>query len=410
MKQPSVTITTLGNGLRVLHLYSPDATVGWCGVAVNAGSRDDPDDRHGLAHFVEHTIFKGTEHRRAWHILNRMERVGGELNAFTTKDTTMLYSVYPSRHLLRAAELIADMARYSTFPEAEVERERDVVAEEIASYRDTPAEAAYDDIEDIVLAGSALGHNILGDTDALTRCASSDCLAFLSRLYVPRAMVFFVMGPQHPGVVERLAERLFGSLSRERAPFVPRVAPPVNVPVHRVEDLGLHQAHTVLAARLAGRHDEARFAVMLLSNILGGPGMNSLLNVELRERRGYVYTVETSVNLFDDCGLLQVYFGCEQHHVKAATRHAMRVVSRLAEHAFSDKQLDAYKRQYCGQLVVADDNTEGRVMSAARSVLHYGSVSTAAQVTERIMSVTPEQVRHAAALLAPQSLTSLTLM
>ncbi len=410
MNVPEITVNTIGCGLRVLHIYVPGAAVSWCGVAVDVGSRDDPADRHGLAHFVEHTIFKGTTHRRAWHILNRMERVGGELNAFTTKDTTMLYSVFPANHLSRAIELIADMVRYSTFPTVEVERERDVVAEEIASYRDTPAEAAYDDIEDMVFAGSPLGHNILGDTEALSRCEAQHCKDFLKRLYTPRSMVLFVMGPQRESVVMRQAERLFGTMDHERAPFIERAFPAVNPPERKVESLGLHQAHTVMAARLPGRHHESRFALMLLSNILGGPGMNSMLNIELRERRGYVYTVETSVNMFDDCGLWQLYFGCEQDNVKRATTHVEHILSRMAEHELSEKQSDAYKRQYCGQLIVADASAEGRVMNAARSVLHYGTHSSVDCVTERIMDVTPTMIRDVATMLSPASLSSITLL
>lgn len=398
----------LGNGLRLVHVHTA-SPVAWCGLAVNAGSRDDGDGRYGLAHFVEHTIFKGTTHRRSWHIINRMERVGGELNAYTTKEHTMVYSVFPAEHLARAVELLADLVRCSTFPHDEIERERDVVLEEADSYRDSPSDAVYDDLEDILFAGSALGHNILGVEDHLRRLGSDDCMSYLKSLYVPENMVFFVVGNMPAERAFRLAERHLGDMDRclHREP---RVTPPVNAPSRHTIELQLHQAHTVLGMRLPDMFSDERFALSLLNNILGGPGMNSLLNVQLRERRGYVYTVESSLSLMSDCGMMQIYMGCDPADIRSSLRVIDHVTHDLAEHALTERRLDAAKRQYCGQLLLAADSAEWMAMGAGRSLLHHDRVTTLDQMVACINAVTPEQVRHAARHITMDHATILTLL
>ena len=402
------TTHTLPNGLRMVHVRT-GSPVAWCGLAVNAGSRDDGEGRYGLAHFVEHTIFKGTTHRRSWHIINRMESIGGELNAYTTKEHTMVYSVFPAQHLARAVELIADLVRCSTFPHDEIERERDVVLEEAASYRDTPSDAVYDDVEDILFAGSALGHNILGNEEHLRKMGSQQCMDYLKSLYVPDNMAFFVVGPMPAERAFRQAERHLGGmdcpLHREA-----RVLPPVVAPSRHTVELHLHQAHTVAALRLPSLYSDERFALSLLNNILGGPGMNSLLNVQLRERRGYVYTVESSISLMSDCGLMQVYMGCDPSDIRSSLRVIDRVTRDLAERCLPERRLDAAKRQYCGQLLLAADSAEWVAMNAGRNMLCHGDITPLDQMMERITSVTPEQVRHAARHITLDRSTVLTLL
>ncbi len=402
------TTHTLPNGLRMVHVHT-GSPVAWCGLAVNAGSRDDGEGRYGLAHFVEHTIFKGTTHRRSWHIINRMESIGGELNAYTTKEHTMVYSVFPAQHLARAVELIADLVRCSTFPHDEIERERDVVLEEAASYRDTPSDAVYDDVEDILFAGSALGHNILGNEEHLRKMGSQQCMDYLKSLYVPDNMAFFVVGPMPAERAFRQAERHLGGmdcpLHREA-----RVLPPVVAPSRHTVELHLHQAHTVAALRLPSLYSDERFALSLLNNILGGPGMNSLLNVQLRERRGYVYTVESSISLMSDCGLMQVYMGCDPSDIRSSLRVIDRVTRDLAERCLPERRLDAAKRQYCGQLLLAADSAEWVAMNAGRNMLCHGDITPLDQMMERITSVTPEQVRHAARHITLDRSTVLTLL
>ena len=404
----NIAYHTLPNGLRLVHVNTANQ-VAWCGLAVNAGSRDENEGHYGLAHFVEHTIFKGTTHRRAWHILNRMERVGGELNAYTTKEGTMLYSVFPHQHLSRAVDLLADLVQWSVFPQSELDRERDVVLEEAASYRDTPSDAVYDDFEDLLFAGSELGHNILGRKEDLENLSREDCMRYLKKLYVPANMAFFSVGPDSPDRVFRLAEKAFGPMSHEMEPRR-RTVPPHVEPFRRTINIGTHQAHTIVGARVLDMNHPLRYALMLLNNILGGPGMNSLLNVELRERRGYVYTVESTLTMLSDCGWMEIYLGCDHDDVRSSLRVIERITSRLSQELLPERRLDAYKRQYCGQLVVAADSTEYLAMSAGRGLLYRGRVATIDDTITRIQEVTPEQIAQAAEFLRGDALSSLTFM
>lgn len=397
---------TLPNGLRVV--FMPVASqVAYCGLSIDAGSRDEQPGQLGLAHFVEHTIFKGTRHRRAWHILNRMERVGGELNAYTTKENTTVYSIFPCRHLSRATELIADLIAYSTFPKREVTREREVVLDEAASYRDSPAEAVYDDFEDMIWDGSELGHNILGVEEDLRRFTGDDCHRYLSRLYVPGNMVFFVLGDFKPQAVFRTVERYMGCLNHPM-PQRSRKAPVVRPTFRKERDMGLHQAHTIYGAPVCSMHDEQRYALLLLNNLLGGPGMNSLLNIAIRERRGYAYTVESSATLFSDCGVLQVYFGSDLCHVRPSIRVISDTIERLAAKPLSDRALDAAKNQFIGQLVVASDNNEALALSVGKSFLYHGKVESNAATAAHIAAVTAQQLMDAASLILPDKASVLT--
>ena len=402
----TINYHTLPNGLRLVHITTT-SQVAWCGLAVNAGSRDELEGHYGLAHFVEHTIFKGTRHRRAWHILNRMERVGGELNAYTTKEGTMIYSVFPQQHLERAIDLLADLVQWSVFPQDELDRERDVVLEEAASYRDTPADAVYDDFEDLLFAGSELGHNILGRKEDLEHLTQDDCMHYLKTLYVPTNMAFFSVGPERPERVFRLAEKHFGCMSHAMAPRH-RQVPAEVAPFRQVIGMGTHQAHTIVGARMPAMDHPLCYALMLLNNILGGPGMNSLLNVELRERRGYVYTVESTLSMVSDCGWLEIYLGCDPDDVKSSLRVIERITTRLSEELLPTRRLDAYKVQYCGQLVVAADSTEFMAMRAGRGLLNFGRVKCIDETIERIRAVTPDEVAQAAAYLRADRLSSLT--
>ena len=398
----------LANGLRTVHLHC-HSKVAYCGVTVGAGSRDDPDDRHGLAHFVEHTIFKGTLRRRSWRIISRMERVGGEISAYTTKEETVVYSVFPCAYFDRAAELISDIVINSQFPENELAKERDVVLEEVNSYLDTPSEAVYDDFEEMVWRGSALGHNILGNEAHLLATTSADCRKHLENLFAPGNMVFFALGPMCPDAVTRLAEKYFGQLDR---PLVreARVKPAVLPPFHATRDIGSHQAHTIYGVPIFGVHDSRKYALSLLNNILGGPGMSSLLNVAIRERRGYVYTIESSLLLLSDCGLFTVYFGSDCCHVRPSLRIMGNIIDRLASKPMTQRTLDAAKRQFIGQWRINDDNHENRALAAAKSVLHFGRIDPDEAVVARISDVTPAQVMDAAESIEAQVASTLTLL
>lgn len=397
----------LSNGLRLVHVPT-SSRVAYCGLSINAGSRDDLPNKAGLAHFVEHTIFKGTKHRRSWHILNRMERIGGELNAYTTKEGTALYSIFPCEHFERAIELISDLVANSQFPESELNKEREVVMEEIDSYRDTPMEAVYDDFEDMLFAGSSMGHNILGNEHDLNNISAADCRHYLDTQYVPENMVFFAMGNIKSDRLFRIVEKHLGILnhSLNRANRVtPKEAPVFNKTIN----IDSHQAHTIIGKQIFSMHDDRRYAAFLLNNILGGPGMNSMLNVAIREKRGYAYTVESSLSLLSDCGLFQIYFGSDEQHVAPSLHIINRIIDDLATKPLSEKTLQAAKRQYLGQLLVSGENKEAMALSLGKNYLYHNNVMTDGELAEHINALTAQQIMDCAALLTPSTCSILTL-
>ncbi len=392
--EESYVLHTLPNGLKVAYSRR-NGNVAYCGLAVNAGSRDEDDLSLGLAHFVEHTIFKGTRKRRAWHILNRMERVGGELNAYTSKEETLVYSVFPAGNMNRALELIADLVANSVFPAHEIEKEREVVVEEIQSYLDTPSEAIYDDFEDLMFAGSGLGHNILGTEECLSKLGSADCMDYLKRMYVPSNMVLFAVGSLPEERFMKLAERYFAGMNHD-LDRGERVAPLVVAPFDIRRSVDSHQAHTIVGAHTFGMHDSRKYALLLLNNILGGPGMNSTLNVAIRERRGYAYTVESSVTLFSDCGLFAVYVGSDQRHVEKCRRLIADELDRFASAPMSQVALGAAKKQFVGQLLVGSENLENYALSLGKSVLNFGKFQTTAELAAIINDITAADVQAVA--------------
>jgi predicted Zn-dependent peptidase len=389
---------TLANGLRIVHRQS-SSSVEYCGVAINVGSRDEMPEHYGLAHFVEHTIFKGTNHRRSWHIINRMEAVGGELNAYTTKEETMLYSIFPSGNLNRAIDLIADLVSSSQFPSSELDKEREVVADEINSYLDSPSEAIFDDFEDLIFDGSSLGHNILGNTSTIATFTSEVCKDYLARYYTAPNMVFFYMGSERPSKVFKVVEKHFDSLSNQLAP-INRVAPSRVATFDIKRNLGNHQCHTIMGSHIEGMYSEQRYPTALFTNIIGGPGMNSLLNVSLRERRGLVYTVEASSAMFTDSGAFAIYFGCDHNDHNRCRRLVMNQLYTLASDTLSTKQIEAAKKQYLGQLIVASENREQAAISTGRAMLYHNRVASSDEILARINAITAEQVRQVAESIA----------
>lgn len=382
--------------------------VEYCGVTVNVGSRDEAPDRYGLAHFIEHTIFKGTRTHRASYILNRMEQIGGELNAYTTKEETVVYTVAPRGGCRRAIGLIGDLVTGSVFPDRELDREREVIEDEIDSYDDSPSESVFDDFDELFFRGSALAHNILGTRESITRIDSAVCRDFLETYYTAGNMVFFYLGPTPVREVSKMVNRAFAAVPRHEAPLC-RVVPPAVPQFREVKPVGSHQAHTVIGARIPGLNGSGRHALVLLGNILGGPGMNSMLNVALREKRGLVYTVDAQTSFYTDCGLLTVYFGCDTADVNRCMGLTTDIFSEMASHRISDSRLEAAKRQYLGQCVVAADNREQEALSMGRAMLHFRRVRDFAEIRDFILSLTPADIQEAAAMLTPDRLSSLTL-
>ncbi len=403
------TYHTLPSGLRIVHVASPHAAAEYFGVTVNAGARDEAPDEYGLAHFVEHTIFKGTPSLSSLDIINEMESVGGELNAYTTKEETVVYSIFPLGHLDRAAALIAQLVAEASFPPEELEKEREVVIDEINSYLDIPADAVADDFEDLIFAGSQLGHNILGSLATLNDFTSATCRRWLARMFVPSNMTVFYLGATEPDKVFAAIERRFASLRSGSEPLPPRIAPERRPVFDVARDISSHQCHTMLGAPSASLFSPLRNAAALLANIIGGPGMNSLLNIELREKRGLVYSADAAATMLTDCGLTSIYFGCDDDDTPRCLELITDILSGLADRCIDPHRLEAAKRQLAGQMIIASESRESSALGAGRALLRYGSVMTLRERTDRLMAVTPEEVREAAEALAPGLFSRLSL-
>lgn len=381
-------IHTLSNGLRIIHEPS-SSKVAYCGFAVDAGTRDEAENEQGMAHFVEHLIFKGTRKRKAWHILNRMENVGGDLNAYTNKEETVIYSAFLTEHFGRALELLADIVFHSTFPQNEIEKETEVIIDEIQSYEDTPSELIFDDFEDMIFRNHPLGRNILGRPDLLEKFRSEDAMAFTSRFYQPSNMVFFVLGDFNFQKIVRQVEKLLVDL-----PLVTvenqRTIPPLYVPEQLVVHKETHQAHVMIGSRGYNAYDDKRTALYLLNNILGGPGMNSRLNVSLRERRGLVYTVESNLTSYTDTGAFCIYFGTDPEDVDTCLKLTYKELKRMRDVKMTSSQLMAAKKQLIGQIGVASDNNENNALGMAKTFLHYNKYESSESVFRRIEALTAE--------------------
>lgn len=381
-------IHTLSNGLRIIHEPS-SSKVAYCGFAVDAGTRDEAENEQGMAHFVEHLIFKGTRKRKAWHILNRMENVGGDLNAYTNKEETVIYSAFLTEHFGRALELLADIVFHSTFPQNEIEKETEVIIDEIQSYEDTPSELIFDDFEDMIFRNHPLGRNILGRPDLLKKFRSEDAMAFTSRFYQPSNMVFFVLGDFNFQKIVRQVEKLLVDL-----PLVTvenqRTIPPLYVPEQLVVHKETHQAHVMIGRRGYNAYDDKRTALYLLNNILGGPGMNSRLNVSLRERRGLVYTVESNLTSYTDTGAFCIYFGTDPEDVDTCLKLTYKELKRMRDVKMTSSQLMAAKKQLIGQIGVASDNNENNALGMAKTFLHYNKYESSESVFRRIEALTAE--------------------
>ena len=424
---------TLDNGLRIIHLPS-DSKVVYCGYQINAGTRNEEPGEEGLAHFCEHVTFKGTERRKAWHILNCLESVGGDLNAYTNKEGTVYYSAILKEHIARAVDLLTDIVFHSVYPQAEIDKEVEVICDEIESYNDSPAELIYDEFENIIFKGSPLGHNILGTAEQVRAFTTEDALRFTRKLYRPDNAIFFAYGDIDFKKLVKLIGRALaddesGKLAAENLPQISQitqisgdensiaaeksVSSVVSVGPKNYSSVGpknyssvgneiagqtivmqknTHQAHVMIGTRAYDVNDNRRMPLYLLNNMLGGPGMNAKLNLALREHNGLVYTVESTMVAYGDTGVWSIYFGCDEHDVKRCLRLVRKELDKFMQKPLSEAQLKAAKKQIKGQIGVACDNRENFALDFGKSFLHYGWEKNVDRLYEQVDEITAEQI------------------
>ena len=421
---------TLDNGLRIIHLPS-DSQVVYCGYQINAGTRNEEPGEEGLAHFCEHVTFKGTERRKAWHILNCLESVGGDLNAYTNKEGTVYYSAILKEHIARAVDLLSDIVFHSVYPQAEIDKEVEVICDEIESYNDSPAELIYDEFENILFKGSPLGHNILGTAEQVRAFKTEDALRFTQKLYRPDNAIFFAYGDIDFKKLVRLLQRALAddesvvNLAEEKLPQISQITQiswnensiaeeksvssvksvgPKNYPSVGdgiagqtiVMQKNTHQAHVMIGTRAYDVNDDRRMPLYLLNNMLGGPGMNAKLNLALREHNGLVYTVESTMVAYGDTGTWSIYFGCDEHDMKRCLRLVRKELDKFMQKPLSDAQLKAAKKQIKGQIGVACDNRENFALDFGKSFLHYGWEKNVDRLYEQVDAITAAQIQAVA--------------
>jgi predicted Zn-dependent peptidase len=387
---------TFENGLRLMQIPSP-TQVAYCGISIDAGTRDEEPGEEGMAHFCEHMMFKGTDKRRAWHIINRMEAVGGDLNAYTNKEETVVYAAFMKEHLERATELIFDIVFHSTFPQHEIDKECEVIVDEIESYNDTPADLIFDRFEDIIYEGNSLGHDILGTAENVRRFRTEDALQFVLRLYRPEKMVFFVLGD----VEFEQVKKMVGKRLKDIKSIIPIEPIRLVSPIKRnagifTEERGTHQAHVMIGRASYGSEDDKRIALYFLNNILGGPGMNSRLNIALREHKGLVYTVESSLTNYTDTSTWAIYFGCDEEDVERCLRTVRQELDKLMNEPMTERQFTGALKQIKGQIGVACDNFENYALDMAKAYLHYNKVEGQKDTIEHLERLTPELLQEVA--------------
>lgn len=377
------------NGLRIIHLPS-NSPVSYCGFVVHAGTRDEQSNQYGLAHFVEHMLFKGTEKRKVRHILNRMETVGGELNAYTTKEETFLYTVCLQENVERAIELLSDVIYHSQFPETEIEKEREVVIDEIHSYEDSPSELIFDEFENIIFAGNDLGHAILGEEESLQSFTSDSCRNFVRDFYYPENMVFFSYGKTPFSkilkYVEKYSPAIFPVTSNHLLRRRPETLPAKTV----TQNKNLHQTHVVIGGKAYGIFENKRLGLLLLTNILGGPGMNSRLNVDLREKYGLVYAVEAEIVSYTDIGVFTIYFGCDPESTEQCLHLVQKELKRLRDRQLSGSQFRAAVKQWKGQLGITSEHKENTALRLGKNFLHFNRYDSLPQTYQKIEALTAE--------------------
>ena len=415
------------NGIRVLH-FADTMPISYVGVAIDAGTRDELPNESGMAHFVEHLLFKGTKRRRSWHIINWLESVGGQLDAYTTKEETYIYATVPTEYTERALELLADVVLNSTFPENEIEKERDVVLDEIQSYNDSPSELIYDEFEELLFPHDPIGRNILGTEQSLETFTSERIQTFVHRNYTSDRMVIFAMGNINFDWLLKKVEKYFhnaqycptvlggvaegegsSQLSTFNFQLSTRQSPQLYTPAHRTTPRDTYQAHCIIGNRCIPMTSDERLTMLLLNNILGGPNMSSRLNLALRERNGLCYTIESNITNYTDTGVWNIYFGCDPRNLAKAKRLCMQQLDLLCTKPLNDKQLTIAKRQLRGQVLIGNQNKENLILGLSKAYLHGLELKPDSEHFRFIDSLTPSDLQSLAQrIFNPDQLSSLT--
>lgn len=401
---------TLPNGLRIIHLASTSPVV-YCGYGVCAGARDETPEEEGMAHFCEHTTFKGTEKRSSFKISKTLECVGGDLNAFTNKEDTFYHAAILRDYMPRAVDLLTDMVFHSIYPQEELDKEKEVICDEIEIYNDSLSDLIYDDFENAVFKGHAIGHYTLGQAERIRQFTTEDALRFTHRHYTPDNMVFFAYGDVDFKTLVRLLRRATSDFPNRspRIDIKPQGPSAPYAPQELLLEKNAHQCHVAIGSRAYSAHDPRRMPLYLLNNILGGPGMTSRFCQKLRERHGLVYSVDSSMLNYSDTGLWVVYFGCDEHDMRKCRRMIRQELDRVMERPLTAAQLTAAKRQIKGQLSVACDNRESFALDFAKGYLHYGRKKDVAELFKEIDAITAEDILTVANDIFPHDkLTSLT--
>lgn len=383
-------IHRLKNGIRLIHSQSK-SLIAYCGIIVNTGSRDEAIDEHGLAHFFEHAIFKGTRKRKSYHVLNRLESVGGDINAYTTKEETCIYSAFLKNHYGRALELMSDMFFNSNFPESEIEKEKDVIIDEINSYKDSPAELIFDEFEDLVFKGHSLGRNILGNPDEIKAYKSKNIYDFQAGNYATDQMIVFSVGDISMKKLISLSEKHFGDIPEKRIELRKKEVS-LYQPFSITEKKDTHQLHCIIGGVAYDFHSKKRIALSLLNNILGGTSMNSRLSMALREKSGYVYDIESNYTGYSDNGIFSLYFGTEKNKFDKSIRLIQKEFIKLKKNKLGILQLQRAKQQLIGHIAISAENKDNAALALGKGLLLFNRIDGLEEINRQINEITAEEI------------------
>lgn len=384
----------LSNGIRIIHQHTTSG-VAHCGMMINTGSRDETALEQGMSHFIEHALFKETKKRKAFHILSRMEDVGGELNAYTTKEETWYYSSFMKNYYERAIELLSDIIFNSTLPKKELEKEKDVIIDEIYSYLDSPSESIFDDYEELIYHGHPIGRNILGTKKTIKTFNGKMAKAYMQKHYNTDQMVLSSVGNISFRKLVRYAEKHLGGISSNNRNNE-------RIEMNDYETRKLHvkkdilQTHCIIGNRAYSAKDPRARTLILLNNLLGGPGMNSRLNLGIREKYGFTYTIESNYTTYLDTGVWSIYFGTEAQSVKKTLRLILKELNKLRTKKLGPLQLQKAKQQLIGQLAIAHENNCNRMQSNAKSYMTFGKVASVEETKKKILAITAEELQEVA--------------